>query len=99
MTLGVRIKKRLEKKCKIRSKSFDIVIEELKQDIKAATPKIKWFKGKNKQYREKRMLVNSQRQFYWSLETKFGDMDIAPDKQEIEQLYESIWSVEARHNL
>ena len=46
------MRRRLEKKYKIKSKSFDTVIEELKQDIIAAAQKIKQFTERNKQYRK-----------------------------------------------
>ena len=59
-----RIRVKLEKKHKIRNKDFDIVIVELKQGIEAIAQKIKWFSERNKQYRENRMFVNNQRQFY-----------------------------------
>ena len=44
------------------------------------------------------MLVNNPRQFYRSFETKSGDTDIELDKEKIKQLWEGIWSVEAKHN-
>ena len=49
------MRRRLEKKYNIKSKSFDTVIEELKLkdlDIKAAAQKIKQFTERNKQYRK-----------------------------------------------
>ena len=58
------MRKRLEEKYKIRTKGFDVVIEELKQDTKTKTQKIKRFSERNKQYRENRMFVNNQRQFF-----------------------------------
>ena len=53
--------KRLEKKYKIRSIGFDIVIQELKQDIVSTAQKIKQFTARNKKYRENRMFGNNQR--------------------------------------
>ena len=40
---------RLEKKYKIKSKSFDKVVKGLKQDIKAKAQNKKWFTESNKQ--------------------------------------------------
>ena len=48
------MRKGLEKKSKIGSKCFDIVIE----DIKATSPKVKRFTEKSKQYRKNRMFIN-----------------------------------------
>lgn len=92
------MRKRLEKKYKTRKKGFDVVIEELKQDIKATSQKIKRFTERNNQYRENRMFVNNQRQFYQNLESNRDDIQIAPDKDETRQFWEGIWGVEAKHN-
>ena len=64
------MRRRLKKKYKIKSKSFDIVIGNLKHDIKATTQKTKQFTERNKHYcnRENIMFVNNQRQFNGSLE-------------------------------
>ena len=37
-------------------------------------------------------------QFYQSLETMSGKTDIAPDKEEITQFWDGIWSVEPKNN-
>ena len=57
------MRKQFEKKYKIRSNGFDIVIKELKQDIYATAQNIKRFTERNKQYREKNIFVTNQRQF------------------------------------
>ena len=92
------MRRRLEKKYKIRAKGYEVVIEELKQDIKAITQKIKRFAERNNQYRENRMFVNNQRQFYQNLENKRNEIQIAPDKDETRQFWQGIWGVEAKHN-
>ena len=78
--------KGIEKKYKTRSKGFDIVIEELKKDIKAAAQKIKRFTERTKRYRENRMFVNNQ-MWVWQ-----------PDKEQIKQPLEGIKSVEAKQD-
>ena len=58
---GMERGKVFEKKYKIRSKGFDIVIEALKQDIMAAAQRIKRFTERTKRYRENRRWVWRQR--------------------------------------
>ena len=78
----------------IRSKCFDIVIKELKPNIKATAQKSKRLTERNKQYGEKKMYGNNERPIYRSLWETFGNTHIAPDKR----FLESIWYVEAKHN-
>ena len=49
---GMERGKVFEKKYKIISKGFDMIVEELKKDSKAAAQKIKRFTGRTKRYRE-----------------------------------------------
>ena len=42
--------------------------------------------------------LSNRRLFYRSLETMSGNTDMAPDKKEIKQFSEGIWSVKAKHN-
>ena len=75
----------------IRSKCFNIVIEELKQNIKATVPKRKRSTERNKKrYKENRILMDNERQFSQSLTTTSGNMNIAPNKEEIKLFWEGI---------
>ena len=83
--------KGFDKKYKISRKGFGIVIEELKQDITATAQNIKGSIERNKErYKENSILKNNQRQFFQSLETTSGNIDIAPNKKEIKPLWKGI---------
>ena len=60
----------LERKCSIRVKRLNVVIEELKQRITAIAPKVRRYQGRIDSYRENRLFENNQRQFYRELEEK-----------------------------
>ena len=68
---------RLERKCSIRVKRLNIVIEELKQRITATVAaKVRRYQGRIDSYRQNRLFENNQRQFYGELdqeEERFDD--------------------------
>lgn len=93
------MRKRLEKKYNIKRKGFDVVIEELKQDLSAVSQKIKRFSERTKQYNENRMFMNNQRQFYQNLQRKnSNEAHTAPDKQETRVFWQGIWGKKTTHN-
>ena len=59
---------RLERKYSIRVKRLNVVIEVLKQRITAFTAKIRRYQGWVDSYRQNRLFVNNQRQFYRELD-------------------------------
>ena len=59
---------RLERKCSIRVKRLNVVIEELKQRISAIAAIVGRFQGRVDRYRENRLFEHNQRQFYMELD-------------------------------
>ena len=59
---------RLERKCSIRVKRLNVVIEELKQRITAIAAKVRRYQGRVDSYRQNRLFGNNQRQFYRELD-------------------------------
>jgi hypothetical protein len=89
---------RLEKKYNIRKKGFDVVLEELKENLQAKSQKIKRYTERQKQYRENRMFVNNQKQFYRKLGGTNSQEQIVPDKKPTVEFWQGIWSVKSEHN-
>ena len=90
---------RLEKKYRIRNKGYDVVIEELKQDLSAVSQKIKRYTERVEQYNQNRTFVNNQKRFYQELQGKGTNIsDEAPDKEESREFWQGIWSEPSKHN-
>ena len=89
---------RLERKYSIRVKRLNVVIEELKQRITTIVAKVRWYQGRVDSYRQNRLFVNNQRQFYRALDQEgercVGDQPMA---EESKQFWENIWSQSADH--
>lgn len=93
------MRKRLEKKYKIRNKGYDVVIEELKQDLSAVRQKIKRYTERVEQYNQNRMFVNNQKRFYQDLQGNGeNNAEEAPDKEESRVFWQGIWSEPTKHN-
>ena len=56
-----KLKCELKKKYKIKAKGFNTVIEELKQRMSAKTLKLKRYKSRGKQYRQKELLRKTEK--------------------------------------
>ena len=78
----------------IRGEDFGKVIEKWSRILKLQHKISSSTQKEYKQYRKNRTFLNK---LYLSLETKAGDSDIAPDKEEIKKFEEGIWNVEAKH--
>ena len=59
---------RLERKCSVRVKRLNIVVEELKQRITPIAAKVRRFQGRVDSYRQNRLFENNQKQFYRELD-------------------------------
>ena len=59
---------RLERKCRIKVKRLNIVIEELKLRITAIAAKFRRYQERVDSYRQNRLFENNQRQFYRDLD-------------------------------
>jgi len=58
------LRRRLEGKYRIKNKGYDVVIEELKQNMRAASQKIKRYTERVEQYNQNRMFTNNEKRFY-----------------------------------
>ena len=88
----------MEKKYSIRKKGLKVVLEELKQRVKAKASKIKRYDQRINQYRQNRMFQTSQKQFYKELNGEIRTEAITPDPEESKQFWGNIWDKEKEHN-
>ena len=82
---------RLERKCSIRVKRLNVVVEELKQRIAAIAAKVRRYQGRVDSYRQNRLFQYNQRQFHRELdqeEERCGDDQ--PVAEESKQFWENI---------
>ena len=89
---------RLERKCSVRVKRLNAVIEELKQRITSIAAKFRRYQGRVDSCRQNRLFENNQRQFYRELgqeeERCDDDESVA---EESTQFWGNIWSQSADH--
>jgi hypothetical protein len=88
----------MEKKYNTKKKGYKVVIEELRQRVKALAARIKDYSERTRQYKNNRMFVNNQGQFFKRLKTSQTEAGQAPNKEESEVFWKSIWETETVHN-
>ena len=74
---------RLERKCNIRIKRLNVVIEELKQRITAIAAKVRRNQGRIDSHRQNILFENNRRQFYRELdqeEERCGDDQLVAEE-------------------
>ena len=79
---SIKLKCELKKKYKIKAKGFNTVTEERKQRISAKALKLKRYKSRLKQYRQKRTFKNNQKDFYEELARNMKQEQVIPDAEE-----------------
>ena len=90
--------KTLERKYSTIVKTFNVVIEELKQRITAIAANVRRYKGRVDSYRQNRLFENNQRQFYRELDQEEERCDDdQPVAEESKQFWENIHSRSADH--
>ena len=89
--------KRLERKCSIRVKRWNIVIKKSKQRITATAAKVRRYQGRVDSYRQNRLFENNQRQFYRELGREEERFDDQPVAEQLKQFWGNIWSHSADH--
>ena len=80
----------LRQKYKLYAKRMDIVIEELKQDVKALAAQIKRYADTNTQYMQNKLFLNNQKAFYRSIERQSSHTVVQPNPVETEAFWRSI---------
>ena len=89
---------RLERKCRIRVKRLNVVVEELKQRITAIAAKVRRCQGQVDSSRQNRLFENNRRQFYRELDQEEERCDDdQPVAEESKQFWGNIWSQSADH--
>ena len=89
---------RLERKCSIRLKRLNVVIEGLKQRITAIAAKVRRYQERVDSYRQNRLFENNQRQFYRESDQEEERCDDdQPVAEESKQFWGNIWSQSADH--
>ena len=99
--LGKKLKKKfvdiLQRKYWLKQKGWKVVVEELRQRIKAKSCKVKRYQDRIKQFRKNRLFQTDQGKGYKELNGEEGS-DISPDKEEAKEFWSNIWSKETCHN-
>jgi hypothetical protein len=88
----------LERKYNIKRKGIKVVVEELKQRLRAKSEKIKRYDQRVKQYYQNRLFVTNQKRFYQQLESGYGGEKVVPDANESVLFWRSVWGCEKIHN-
>jgi len=92
------LRRKLERKYRIKNKGYDVVIEELKQNLGAVSQKIKRYTERVEQYNQNRMFTNNEKRFYQELQRTECISKEAPDKQKSKAFWQNIWGQPTKHN-
>jgi len=90
--------RRLEGKYRTKDKGYDVVIEELKQNLRAVSQKIKRYTERVEQYNQNRMFTNNEKRFYQELQGTECTSKEAPDKEESKAFEQNIWDQPTKQN-
>ena len=75
-----------------------VVIEELKQRVKAKAAKIKKYEERNNQFLQNRLFQTKRKILFEKIDGKEGNCEIKLDADESKTFWSSIWAIEKKHN-
>ena len=87
------------KKYNIRRKGIEVVMEELKQRLKAKRAKVIRYEQRVKQYRQNRLFISDQKRFYQEINGNTAAEKLIPNAQESQDFWSEIWGKEEKHSL
>ena len=90
--------KELERKYHIKKKGDNVVIEELKQRLQAKAAKLKRYEQRINQFKINRLFQQDQKKVYQGFNGMPKSDGGAPDAEESERFWSSIWGDEVQHN-
>ena len=93
------LKCELERKYLVKKKGISVVIEELKQRIKAVQQKISRYECRTEQYKENRMFEANQRRLYQIIDGIQWNNVQSPEAAESIEFWSGIWSKPTSHNV
>ena len=96
--VGRKVRDRLERRYGMVDRGALAVSTFLKNKIRAASTKIKWFVGKCVQRRQNNLFKNNQKQLYKELSGDSNPDNDAPNATESRDLWSGLWSVDKPHN-
>lgn len=88
--------KELEQKYSIKRKGFNVVLEELKQRLKAKSMKIKRYNQRIEQYKINRLFHQDQKRVYQQLSGRVNSNE-KPDANESKRFWSNIWDSKVDH--
>ena len=91
-------KEELRKRYKLREKGFKLVMEELKQRIKAKAFKVKRYTSRIQQYRQNRLFQGNQRALYQEIGGAKRQRQIPPNENEAKEFWKELWEKEVSHS-
>ena len=91
-------KKRLEQVYHVQRKETLVVIEELKQRVKAKAAKIKKYEERNNQFLQNRLFQTNRKRLFEKIDGKERNYEIKPDAEESKTFWSNIWGIEKKHN-
>ena len=81
----------LERKNSMKAKGIRVVIEELKQRLKAKSARIRRYQNRINQYRQSRMLRVKQKKVFKELNGEILSERVVPHAEESKKFWEEMW--------
>ena len=93
------LKCELERKYLVKKKGITVVIEELKQRLKAVQQTIRRYECRTEQYKQTRMFEANQRRLYQIIDDVQWNNVQSPEAEESLEFWTGIWSNPTSHNV
>ena len=88
----------MNEKYKVHAKGIRVVIEELKQRVKAKSAKIRKYEDRNNAFHQNRLFQSNQKRLFEKLEGCERQDNITPDAEESKNFWANIWDQGTKHN-
>ena len=92
------MREKLNEKYKVNAKGIRVVIEELKQRVKAKSAKIRKYEDRNNAFQQNRLFQSNKKRLFEKLEGCEREDDITPDAEESKIFWGNIWDQDTKHN-
>ncbi len=85
-------------KYNVKGKGVSVVIEEIKQRVKAKAAKVKGYDDRVRQFHQNRLFNTNQSQLFKELDGKADNTQVGPRPTEARTLWGGIWDRSVQHN-
>ena len=88
----------LERKYHVKAKGMNVVLEELRQRVKAKTARIKRYEERNNAFMQNRLFQSNQKKLFEMIDGYDRENEVRPDADESKKFWSELWDKNVTHN-